>query len=548
MRLLLLLLAYTCLSATDLFAARPEKPNIIFVMIDDLGPEWVSCYGAEDITTPQMDALAKTGMKFNAAYSMPQCTPTRATLLTGQYPFRHGWVNHWDVPRWGAGCHFDPKHNITFARQLKEVGYATGIAGKWQIDDFRVKPNALIEHGFDEWCMWTGYESQNKPSGERYWDAFVYQNVTGPGYDGPSSNIRRSQADGSAVERSRAKESNTGDRPSDIKDVGLGVAGTYDDQFGPDVYNAFCCDFVKRHADKPFVLYYPMALTHGPLVWPPGDAQREFEEFSAKARIGSQAELQKFEKLAKHKAMVLHTDQLIGRLVDVLDEAGVRERTILIVITDNGTSGGITGHMNGRTVKGGKAKVTENGPRQPFIVNGPSIVPASVETDCLTDFTDLLPTFCELAGAPLPEDVTLDGMSIAPVILGEADDGPREWIMAMGHGAARLDEHGVRPVMDFTHRVIRDKRYKIHVSDDREVTALYDLKTDPGEEQNLITSETPEDVAALHNLKAALATMPQTDSRPHYDPMPPQPWDRKLEEFKKPAKPKRDRRQAREKS
>lgn len=97
-----------------------DRPNIIFVMIDDLGPEWVNCYGAEDIETPHIDSLAASGMKFLNAYSMPQCTPTRATLLTGQYPFRHGWVNHWDVPRWGAGCHFDAKYNVTFA--AAEVG------------------------------------------------------------------------------------------------------------------------------------------------------------------------------------------------------------------------------------------------------------------------------------------------------------------------------------------------------------------------------------------------------------------------------------------
>jgi len=87
-----------------------EKPNILFVMADDMGPEWVSCYGAEEIITPNIDKLATEGMRFTNAYSMPKCTPTRASLLTGQYPWRTGWINHWDVPRWGAGCHFDWKY------------------------------------------------------------------------------------------------------------------------------------------------------------------------------------------------------------------------------------------------------------------------------------------------------------------------------------------------------------------------------------------------------------------------------------------------------
>ncbi len=78
-------------------AERP--PNILFILVDDLGKEWVSCYGAEDIATPHIDALAAGGMRFENAYSMPQCTPSRVSLLTGQYPWRTGWVNHWDVPR-----------------------------------------------------------------------------------------------------------------------------------------------------------------------------------------------------------------------------------------------------------------------------------------------------------------------------------------------------------------------------------------------------------------------------------------------------------------
>jgi len=457
MRCLFLLLAAAV-------GAAAEKPNIVFIMVDDLGPEWVSSYGAEGIETPNIDKLAQQGMSFENAYSMPQCTPTRATLLTGQYPFRHGWVNHWDVPRWGAGGHFDPKHNVTFARQLKAVGYATGIAGKWQINDFRVQPDVLREHGFDEWSMWTGYETDNPPSAERYWDPYVYSD----------------------------------ERPSQ----------TYPGRFGPDLYNEFTLEFVERHRDEPFLLYYPMVLTHGPLVHTPHEPFAET-------------------KYEKHRAMVRYTDYLVGRLVKKLEDAGVREKTYVIFTTDNGTSGGIDGRLNGREVRGGKAKLTENGPRQPFIVTGPG-VPAGTRTDALTDFSDLMPTFVELAGADLPNGYVMDGRSLADVFHGKDPEGPRDWILAMGHGPARLDEKGVRPVVDYANRVVRDKRYKVHVIDGR-VARLHDLKDDPGEERNLIKSQEAGHRTALARLSAVVAGFPDKDGRPRYDPTPPQPWDMTIE-------------------
>jgi len=150
------------------------KPNILFIMVDDLGKEWVSCYGAEDIETPNIDALAAGGLKFNNAYSMPQCMPSRVTLLTGKYPWRNGYVNHWDVPRWGVG-YFDwkKKENTTFARLMKDQGYTTCAAGKWQINDFRIEPQAMAKHGFDDWAMWTGYEGQNPTSAKRYQDPYI---------------------------------------------------------------------------------------------------------------------------------------------------------------------------------------------------------------------------------------------------------------------------------------------------------------------------------------------------------------------------------------
>lgn len=439
-----------------------RPPNMLFIMVDDLGPEWISSYGSESIETPRIDQLATTGMAFANAYSMPQCTPTRVTLFTGQYPFRHGWCNHWDVPRWGAGCHFDPERNASFARILRDAGYATCAVGKWQINDFRVQPLVMKQHGFDRWCMWTGYESHNPPSANRYWDPYIYTDKT------PSK--------------------------------------TYTDKFGPDIYTNYLLDFMDENRDRPMLMYFPMALTHGPLVATPDEPQATT-------------------KLEKHHAMVRYTDKLVGRLVDKLDQLGIRDNTVIFFTTDNGTSGGLRGTLDGREVRGGKAKLTENGPRQPFIVNWPGKVPAGVSTDALTDFTDILPTFAELAGARLPSDLELDGYSLVKILLGKAMRTPRKWILAMGFGAASLDSNGVRPRQTFTDRVLRDQRYKVFVIGGR-ITRLHDLTRDPTESRNLIDSPLAAHRRVLGFYQKVVADFPKQDARPRYSPTPAQPWDK----------------------
>lgn len=458
-------IAGVTLSQISEAASRQNHPNILFIMVDDLGKEWISCYGADDIETPNIDNLAKTGMKFENAYSMPQCTPSRVTLLTGQYPWRTGWVNHWDVPRWGVG-YFDWKlrRNMTFSRILKTAGYVTAAAGKWQINDFRITPDAMKKHGFDDWCLWTGYETGNPPSAERYWDAYI----------------------------------NT---PQGSK--------TYAGKFGPDIYTDYLIRFMTEHKEKPMMLYFPMALTHGPLTTTPAEPDVE-------------------DSKETFKAMIRYTDLLVGRLCKALDKLRIRERTIIIFTTDNGSPGGFAGTLNGRKIRGGKAKKTENGICEPFIVNCPGLVPQGVVTDALTDFTDLLPTFAELAGATIPSDLKIDGVSIAPLLLGKVKDSPRQWIMALGHGPARLDEKGVRGEVDYTERVIRDKRYKVWVSEQRKITKLYDLQIDPFEQKNLIDSTKPKHLAAIKKLQAVVDNMPEKDARPGYTSRQANPWDKKL--------------------
>lgn len=447
------------------------KPNILFIMVDDLGKDWISCYGADNIQTPHIDKLSKSGMKFHNAWSMPQCTPTRATLLTGQYPWRTGWVNHWDVPRWGLG-YFDWKKYTTFARVMKAAGYRTAIAGKWQINDFRLEPKALEKHGFDDWCMWTGFEAQNKPSAERYWDAYIHTR---------------------------------------------GGSKTYKGKFGPDIYCDFLVDYIHANKTKPMMLYFPMALTHGPLIHTPD-------------------ELKVTDRMAKHKAMVHYTDKLVGRLVKAVDDAGIRKNTIIIFTTDNGTSGGLRGTIKGVRPSGGKASNYEGGVCQPFIVNCPGAVTGGVETDALMDFSDLLPTFAELGGAPLSKDVVIDGKSFAPLLLGKAKDSPRDWILAMGHGGARLDAHGVRGRNDYMDRVLRDKRYKVWLDNAPKITRLYDLKADPMEKNNLVESRKLEHMAALNKFKEIVDLQPKVDARPQYRPRKANSWDRKPNESLKPKR------------
>ena len=438
------------------------KPNILFIMADDLGKEWISCYGAGEIETPHIDKLAAGGMMFHNAWSMPQCTPSRATLLTGTYPWRNGWVNHWDVPRWGVG-YFDWKQpqNMTFARLMKKHGSVTCAAGKWPINDFRLEPQAMKKHGFDDWAMWTGYETGVKASGERYFDPYVH-----------------------TTEGSR----------------------TLEGEFGPDVFADHLISFMNEHRDEAMCLYFPMVLPHGPFTTTPGEPDAEG-------------------KLGKHKAMVRHVDKLVGRLVGALDDLKIRDRTVVIFTTDNGSGGGVSGTLDGRKVRGGKAKETEAGVCAPFIVNAPGLVPAGVETDALTDFSDLLPTFVELGGGEVPGDLEIDGVSIAPVILGKEKDSGREWIMALGHGPAKLDEKGVRGKRDFATRVIRDKRHKVWVSEERKVIRLHDLEKDPFEEVNLLESDKPGHLAALEKFRKVIASLPEKDARPSYEARAANPWD-----------------------
>jgi arylsulfatase A-like enzyme len=453
-------IGYCCAVAMVSFASSvvakqtDERPNILFILADDMGKEWVSAYGAEDIKTPNIDSLAAGGMKFDNVWSHPQCTPSRVSLITGQYPYRNGWVNHWDSPRWGQ-AYLDSNKNQSLARVMKSSGYATVAAGKWQVNDFRIEPDAMIKHGFDDYAMWTGYESGNPASAKRYWDPYIHTKAG---------------------------------------------SHTYPDQFGEDVFAGFLLDFIEKKKDQPWFAYYAMNLPHGPLTTTP-----------LKTEIHS--------NMGKHKAMVEYADFILAKIVSQLEAIGERENTIIVWTTDNGTAKSVVGKMNGRTVRGGKTLTTENGINSPFIVNGPGLVPSGVTTDALVDFTDILPTFVDLAQSKIPTSYRVDGRSFAPLILGESKDSARDYILAMGgRNESQVSEKGVENKYNYRDRVIRDKQYKLFVkaSPERGYEKLIDLENDVEEKINLLNSKDPKVFAAKNALIEIVEGLPDKDNDPKY--------------------------------
>ena len=202
------------------------------------------------------------------------------------------------------------------------------------------------------------------------------------------------------------------------------------------------------------------------------------------------------------------------------------ENTIIVWTTDNGTAGQITGHQNGRSVIGAKAKPTEPGLCVPFIINGPGLVPEGVKTDALVDVTDLLPTFAELGGGKLQEGYTYDGKSFADLILGKSHDSQRPWILGMGgRNEAKLTEDGVENAFVFRDRVIREKRFKLYVGTNKKPEKLFDVLADPAETNNLIGSNDPDAVAALARMSAIIPSFLDRDNDPIYTPNPAQAWD-----------------------
>lgn len=336
-----------------LCAGSSGVPNIVLILADDLGYECIGADGGTSYKTPVLDKLAATGMRFDQCHVQPLCTPTRVQLMTGIY----------NVRNYTTFGHMDPK-SATFANILKQAGYATCMAGKWQLGR---DPELPKKFGFDEYCLW---QHLRRP----------------PRYANPGLEINGRQ-----------------------KDYAHG-------EYGPDLVNDYALDFITRKKGGPFFLYYPMMLTHAPYQPTPDSA-----DWDPKARG------ENVNRAEKHFAdMVAYMDRLIGKLIAHLEELGLRDNTLILFLGDNGTGKGTRSMMGDRVVMGGKGGTLHTGTHVPLIANWPGTVPAGKRSADLVDGTDFLPTLCAAAGVPLPGDLKIDGRSFWPQLRGEKGQ-PRDW-------------------------------------------------------------------------------------------------------------------------
>ncbi len=362
-----------CKSFSGRFADKTsvKRPNIVFIMADDVGREVLGCYGGTSYKTPNLDKLAETGIRFTHCYSSPVCAPSRVKIMTGRYGFRN-------YKSWG---HIPPDE-VTFGHVLKDAGYATALAGKWQMCLQKNDPNHITKMGFEQNCVFGWHE------GPRYYKPFIYQN----------GKIR--------------------------KDV--------EDKYGPDVYCDFLVDFIKRTKDKPFLAYFSMALAHAisnDLKTPPPTGPL--------GRYQSYKELIEYMDVLVGR-VVSTLDKLNLRentLILFTGDNGTPREFITKVVDGKYIEEPIVSKVGDKIVVGGKGKLTDAGTRVPLIANWPGTAPAGKVCDDLIDFSDFMPTFAELAGAKLLQGVTIDGQSFAPQLKGKKGN-PRKWAYCQWQGKA----------------------------------------------------------------------------------------------------------------
>ena len=448
---LLPFLASFCLLSVPTPAA---KPNFIIIFADDQGYGDLSCFGSRTIKTPHIDRLATEGRKFTSfMVASPVCTPSRAALLTACYPKRVGMHQHVLFPASTKGLH-PGEHTI--ADHLKSQDYATACFGKWHLGHH---PEVLpTSNGFDTYYGIPYSNDMNHPDNRGKprggWQGMDIL------WNDPESTLTKWKT------------------PlfEDEKIVELPV----DQRTITRRCTQKAIDFVKANREKPFFVYLPHSMPHIPLYVP--DDVRDPDPKNAYINT------------------IEHIDTEVGRLLDVLDELKLAEKTYVIYTTDNGPwlqfrhHGGSAGPL-----RDGKGTTFEGGQRVPCVMRGPG-VPAGTVCSELTGTIDILPTIAALTGAPLPAGKKVDGLDVSSLWLGKAKESPRKEFL---HYTSRGDLQGIRQgswkLLVKNPRARKNKNAPANAAQ----VLLFDLSKDLGEQNNL-AGQHPDVVKKLRQRMEAL--------------------------------------------
>jgi len=442
-----------------------RKPNVIIIYTDDQGTLDAGCYGANDLYTPNIDKLSKSGIRFTQAYSQTVCCPSRAAMITGRHPQRSG-INNWtqnDAHAEEKGVNM-PLSEITIAEVLKDNGYKTGLFGKWHLG--AALENGPLEQGFDEFYGFRG----------GFIDNYVHYFLHGKGFHDLWNNKKE------IFER---------------------------DCYFPSLMTEKAIQFIEKNSNQPFFLYAAFNLPHYP-EQPDSLFLPTYKDLT--------------EPRKSYATVISTVDDKIGQILNKLEVLKIRDNTVIFFMSDNGHSteetmirienhlsglpkgtnycanggGGYTGKW-----RGAKAGFLEGGIRVPAIISYPGHFPENETRDQIISCMDFFPTICEMTGSRLP-DCTLDGYSLLPIIESEKSlsnhhvlhfQWKDQW--SVREGRWKLIVNG----LDTT------GKFSIHPQKEKKMESPYlaDLEADNPEEHNY-ANEYPEIVEKLTKLHAIWAT------------------------------------------
>jgi arylsulfatase A-like enzyme len=432
----LLVLLVGLLTAAHAIAADKVRPNIIFILADDLGPGDIGCYGGALAKTPNIDRLAKEGIRFEQYYvASPVCSPSRCALITGQFPARWQITSYLAEKKRNVGAEMvdflDPKAP-SLPRQLKQAGYHTAHFGKWHLGGGRDVTDApkFAAYGYDEHAG--TYESP-EPDPDITATNWIWS---------PKDKYKR-------WERTRFFVDKT-------------------------------LDFLRRNDGQPCFVNLWFDDVHSPWI-PNEEAQKE-----------------KNPNIAKNlKPVLSEMDVQVGRLMDGLKALGIDDRTLVIFTSDNGPYPHLPGRTV--EYRGCKFSLYEGGLRLPFIARWAGVVPADViDEKTVLASVDMFPTLCHIAGAEIPKGIAFDGIDRLAGLKGTpiaARERPLMWEYGRN---AKFFGYPKGPGDRSPNLAIRDGDWKLLINADGENAELYDLASDPSEGKN-VAQDHPTETARLRS-------------------------------------------------